>query len=305
LGTPSPAGALAVARELAGRALELPDNGISARYPDVEITSARQHLLFEIFHVLLHLDAPLAESLLAGHSELAAAIRRYPFGVETIREEAQRREAEIRREMAASGKTCEGFILTGSGDPARQLALARSARAGDFAPSIDYGLELYAADTGTVSPNQALQAFWPSTCSFRNTLHAAGRRLGAGAATFLDRIPDPDLRLFARIELAAALAGLPAMPETSMKQHPRPQISGTPMLPPAWPVIVCPNCRWIPVLEARWPCRCGHVWNTFRTRGQCPGCSYRWEITQCLACQTISPHQAWYPLEQRGGAPVQ
>lgn len=36
------------------------------------------------------------------------------------------------------------------------------------------------------------------------------------------------------------------------------------------------------------------MWNTFWTRGVCPGCSKRWTVTQCLECRHISPHEAWY-----------
>jgi len=39
---------------------------------------------------------------------------------------------------------------------------------------------------------------------------------------------------------------------------------------------------------------CGTVWNTFWTRGVCPGCGYKWQKTQCLACGFLSPHEAWY-----------
>lgn len=41
-------------------------------------------------------------------------------------------------------------------------------------------------------------------------------------------------------------------------------------------------------------CTCQHVWNTFDTRGVCPGCSYAWQVTMCLRCHQWSPHVAWY-----------
>jgi hypothetical protein len=40
--------------------------------------------------------------------------------------------------------------------------------------------------------------------------------------------------------------------------------------------------------------RCGTLWNTFWTRGLCPGCRKQWGITQCLACKAFSPHRRWY-----------
>jgi hypothetical protein len=39
---------------------------------------------------------------------------------------------------------------------------------------------------------------------------------------------------------------------------------------------------------------CGHVWNTFTTKGVCPKCSFAWEITACLSCKQYSLHKNWY-----------
>ncbi len=71
------------------------------------------------------------------------------------------------------------------------------------------------------------------------------------------------------------------------------------------PRIRCPNCRWQPASGDRWFCLpmgppesfsggCGHGWNTFDTRGKCPGCSYQWLHTTCLSCNVTSPHDDWY-----------
>jgi hypothetical protein len=62
------------------------------------------------------------------------------------------------------------------------------------------------------------------------------------------------------------------------------------------PDIFCPKCAWRPGPGSRWQCmpRCGTVWNTFWTRGVCPGCGYTWTRTQCLSCGEISPHADWY-----------
>jgi hypothetical protein len=216
--------AIAAVREIVSIALDRPDLGTSARYPDVHITSSREHVLFEVLHILRHLDPPLAESLIASHSQLAAAAQRYPNGTETMHRELELQADERRKEMAASGENCDGgFIM--AGDPrdfALQMALRRSSQQGDFGPSIDHALELYREDTDPDSPNQNPKAFWPSASSFRATLYGAGKRLGPNAATLLDDISDDDLRLFAQIEFAAALAALPAWHETSMKQRRRP-----------------------------------------------------------------------------------
>jgi hypothetical protein len=227
-----PEEALAVVREIVNIALDRPDQGTSARYPDFHITSSREHVLFEVLHILRHLDPLLAESLIASHSQLAAAAQRYPNGTETMHRELELQAGERRKEMAASGENCGGtFMMAGAGDPrdfARQMTLHRSSQQGDFGPSIDHPLELYREDTDPNSPNQNPKAFWPSACSFRATLYGAGKRLGPTAATLLDAISDDDLRLFAQIEFAAALAGLPASHETSRKRRP-PPMQGPPL----------------------------------------------------------------------------
>jgi hypothetical protein len=44
------------------------------------------------------------------------------------------------------------------------------------------------------------------------------------------------------------------------------------------------------------------VWNTFETRGRCPGCRKQWRVTVCLACGVGSPHEDWYHDEDDAGA---
>ena len=60
--------------------------------------------------------------------------------------------------------------------------------------------------------------------------------------------------------------------------------------------IRCPQCQWEPSAADTWCCSpgCGHVWNTFETRGVCPGCSRQWTHTACLRCSAWSLHDDWY-----------
>jgi hypothetical protein len=58
--------------------------------------------------------------------------------------------------------------------------------------------------------------------------------------------------------------------------------------------VACPRCRHSPASADRWHCRCGHVWNTFDTRGVCPACGYQWKETVCPLCGELSPHADWY-----------
>jgi len=69
--------------------------------------------------------------------------------------------------------------------------------------------------------------------------------------------------------------------------------------------IRCPLCKWQPKPSHRWFCApcghpeyfadgCGASWNTFSTRGRCPGCEHQWRWTACLNCAGWSRHDAWY-----------
>ena len=295
--------ALAVVREIVRVTLERPDQQVTASFDQegtVRITSGRALALFQILHVLRRLDAPLAESLVAGHEQLAAAARRYPDGWDTIME-----EAEARRK-SASGESCGGYVMSGSRDDFSYLkALLQASKDGNFAPPIEPALERYREDTAPDSPNQAPREFWPSTSMFRSILYSAGKRLGGEAAVYLDRIPDSDLRLLAEIELAAALAGLPEYHGTQRQYRPRSRAAVREAEPvveagettgagPKEPRIRCPKCNWSPHADSRWSCKCGHRWNTFDTGGVCPSCLYQWKITACLRCHEWSAHSDWY-----------
>jgi hypothetical protein len=69
--------------------------------------------------------------------------------------------------------------------------------------------------------------------------------------------------------------------------------------------IRCPLCEWTPNASSRWSCvridvpegfhgGCGTIWNTFNTRGRCPGCQHQWRWTLCLNCHRWSLHEDWY-----------
>jgi hypothetical protein len=75
--------------------------------------------------------------------------------------------------------------------------------------------------------------------------------------------------------------------------------------------IRCPLCRWQPKSSSVWECAdcaqpeyfyngCGSVWNTFTTRGRCPGCGHQWRWTSCLNCSEWSLHEDWYAKENGG-----
>lgn len=74
--------------------------------------------------------------------------------------------------------------------------------------------------------------------------------------------------------------------------------------------IRCPHCRWRPSSSDRWCCECaftpeppfnscGTSWNTFETRGRCPGCQHQWKWTSCIRCHKWSLHEAWYEAPKK------
>jgi len=74
--------------------------------------------------------------------------------------------------------------------------------------------------------------------------------------------------------------------------------------------ISCPLCSWRPSAEDTWGCQsqdtpeppfqsCGTAWNTFSTRGKCPGCAHQWRWTSCLRCGQWSLHEEWYEANRR------
>jgi hypothetical protein len=227
-------------------------------------------------------------------------------------------EAEVKRRKA-SGAACEGGGYILAGDPAdfdRQRRLIDAMRNGEFALAIEDVLEKYREDTSPETRNYAPKEHWPSTGIFRTVLYQAGQRLGADAANLLEQVPDDDLRLFASIELAAALAGVPGPRVIQMKQ-PNPPHSGgfaggrmissaakgretadaLGIRSPDGRPIRCPKCLFRPPAGLLWTCKCGHSWNTFSTSGRCPECQFQWEVTQCPGCGETSGHRAWYASE--------
>lgn len=74
--------------------------------------------------------------------------------------------------------------------------------------------------------------------------------------------------------------------------------------------IRCPLCKWQPKASHRWfcaPCEypeffadgCGACWNTFSSRGRCPGCGHQWRWTACPNCARWSLHTDWYDNEAK------
>lgn len=280
-----------VLRELVDWALDMKSEPreytLTENPEDPKLASGQEFELFKLVPALQSLEPHLAHSVLEGHPQLAAAVKRFPLGMRSVWD-GQSKYDPARDDLVEIGDS--------------ELMPIAEALATDFEAAFRHAQESFAEDSDAESPNGAHKECWPSAREFRHILFKAGQHKGVAAAKHLDRIPDPDLRLFAQIELCAALAGLPQLGGLTTQHR-----SKCRMLSPAeldqilgsvLPGIRCPQCKWTPRTNNLWSCKCGHHWNTFDTRGLCPGCRYQWEITGCLQCGAMSPHPEWYVTRQ-------
>jgi hypothetical protein len=162
---------------------------ITGKPGDPEFTAENQYLLFQILPALQRLDPALIDALCEKYPEFAVAAQRFPMGYESVQWEH-----------------------TGSG-------VCGSEALGD-AEAFAEAYERHEYDADAEDPNQAPKECWQSTNEFRDILFKAGRREGAAAVKYLERIPDADIRLFAQIELCAGMAGLPQIGHTSVGHVP-------------------------------------------------------------------------------------
>ena len=199
--------------EYVNRVLSEPDDRsdykISLPAGTVRFSSRRQRELFEILGPLRELDAVLTESLIRDHQQLAKAALLCPQGLE----ESISAEAGAVAPSLPSGPIDWDDVNYGWIPVSQWLETT-------YPKLFASALNLYAIDTAAANPNRAPREIWPSTQAFRALLYRVGRHEGRAAAARLERIPDPDLRLFAKIELAAALAGLKPIGGTQRPPQP-------------------------------------------------------------------------------------
>lgn len=257
---------------------------------DPVLPSERERLLFTLIPALQAHEPDRALTVLRDHPQLAAAVDRFPLGMESVREEQPR----------FNPATDDSMLLGHS-----KVIPMTEALATDFEAAFHEADKQYGRDSDPAYPNEAPKECWPSTWEFRNILFKAGQHLGLAAAKYLDRIPNADLRLFAQIELCAALEKLPQI-AGSIAHHSSKSGSSQICSPaeleeifeeafgPAISGVRCPKCQWKPREKNLWSCMCGNNWNTFDTRGLCQQCGHQWEETECSQCREMSPHPHWY-----------
>jgi hypothetical protein len=163
---------------------------------DPKLDSEQEFQLFQLFPALRHLHPDRACSILEARPRLAQAVKRFPLGMRSV-SDVQRNCDPARADLVEIGDS--------------ELMPIAEALATDFEAAFRHARQSFAEDSDVESPCGALKECWPSAREFRHILFKAGQHQGVAAEKHLDRIPDPDLRLFAQIELCAALAGLPQL----------------------------------------------------------------------------------------------
>lgn len=251
---------------------------------DPELASENELMAFELIPALQALEPELARSVFRDHPQLATAAKRFPLGMVSVHEKSSKFD-----------RARDDSMLVGNS----AVIPMPKALANDFEDGFREAYKAYAKDSDPENPNKAPKECWPSTDEFRNILFKAGQHQGLAAAKHLDRISDPDLRLFAQIELCAGAEDLPQIGGITARRFSKGQREYSPakfdeLLGRAIPGVRCPKCHWTPRANNLWLCNCGHQWNTFDTRGLCPECHYQWEVTGCCQCGEMSPHETWY-----------
>lgn len=199
--------ATVLTQEIVASILRNPDTTTGAQIGQTQngaaFTSRQDHELFVIVNVLRELIPDVLDSLLKTHDQLAAGARRFPLGLESLKAELHPPDAKSKAQT---------FSFAFAGNPADFASMRAKMQAeieANFEPHFQEAMRLYAEDTDAERPNASPRECWPSTQEFRNAMFRAGKSHGRKASSYLDRITDPDLRLFAEIEFIAALAGLP------------------------------------------------------------------------------------------------
>ena len=207
--------AQAIVRELVAQIQSVPDTRMKSSYGAgsrrVEFSSTHEHRLFQILGPLRHLDPGLADSVVKLYPDLSVAASEFPYGRESM-------DAAMRADpppVQAAPPMPPHVIQVGN----RLMPIEEAIRS-EFREAFAVAFQEYAIDSDPARVNGAPQECWPSTAEFRSILFQAGRHEGRGAVRYLDRIPDPVLSLFARVELAAALAGLPQLSSRTLRPGP-------------------------------------------------------------------------------------
>ena len=78
---------------------------------------------------------------------------------------------------------------------------------------------MYKLDANADDPNLSPRSAWPSTMLYKTLFFRAAKALGADALALLEKVPDADIQLMARVEMAAAWLNVPSSPYFSQNRR--------------------------------------------------------------------------------------
>jgi uncharacterized protein (TIGR03435 family) len=215
-----PEEARGVVRDIVDRILAEPNQRMNASFGAgayaVTFTSTHEQRLFEILEPLQSLDPERAATVVSRYPHLTAAALRFPHGEASMTAMMMADSPSPPVEPAADALADMDVI-----DAGHRFIPIREAIRTEFSEAFAAALDEYDADADPEDVNVAPKQCWPSAAAFRTILYKAGAHEGPAAARHLERIPDPALRLFAQIELAAALAGLPQLGSRTLRRGAR------------------------------------------------------------------------------------
>jgi hypothetical protein len=177
----------------------------------VRFTSTRQELLWRIRGPLRRLDPEFAESLLKAHPELAKAAEDLPHG---LHDSTHAPGYELSGKERAAQQRNEWDFVNHCWIPVDQWMMTC------WEDGFLQAMALLDVDIEPRNPNLHPLEVWPSTQEFRMLMYKAGCYEDRDALERLQRVPNADVRLLARIELIAGMVGLP--PFGGSSRSPRP-----------------------------------------------------------------------------------
>jgi len=198
--------ALAIVNEIIENAVGQP--ALSRSFEETGLLKPQQAAIFENFHILRELDPVRAEEYRKTSSEVASALEKYPDGLQSV--PTPKTEPEV---QAIPGPRQSGYLFRSFGTPAKadldyMRQLGEIEKTGDFQKLLELALAKYQSDIDEKNRNTASKAFWPSAAMYRSIFYWIGFYHKRWQ---LELVPDQDLRLFAQIELAGGLCGLPEL----------------------------------------------------------------------------------------------
>lgn len=209
--------AAALVGEMIRKIISKRDESTFGHVQDVEFKSLQCLKLFEIYDLIEQLLPEQAQQLVRKKRELARAVKRYPRGMKTIREEVRASCLPETPDVPSPTPSAGVVMFAGREEREYALALLTAQNTQDYGDVVRSARAAYTRDNGPDARNCAPKAFWPSTAMCRSIFHSMGRSAASNSEHILNQVPDRELRVLSQIELAAGMCDLPELMWTTQR----------------------------------------------------------------------------------------